>query len=91
MDAAEYEHRRAFCDLIKSLGRAEMIEVARLLRKNNVSLSENRSGIFFDMAAVSDTVFEKLQKFYDFVQQNNTELLKREIEAEPKASAKEII
>lgn len=77
MDQAEYRRRQEFCETIKTLGRSEFIEIARILRKNNVALSENRSGLFFDMVKISDEVFEELLKFYDFVQQNNIELQKR--------------
>lgn len=77
MDHTEYRRRQEFCDIIKTLDRSEYIEIARILRKNGVALSENRSGLFFDMATVSDKVFQDLLKFYDFVQQNNVELQKR--------------
>jgi hypothetical protein len=77
MDQDEYHRRQEFCETIKLLGRSEFIEIARILRKNGVALSENRSGIFFDMAKLSSEAFEELLKFYDFVQQNNIELQKR--------------
>ena len=77
MDTAEYERRKVFCDSLKAMSRSEFIEIARILRKNNVVVSENRSGIFFDMCKISAAVFEELLMFRDFVKQNNTELDKR--------------
>jgi len=75
---AEYERRKELCDLLKDMQKSEFVEIARILRKNKVALSENRSGLFFDMAKLPDAVFEELLKFYAFVQKNNTELEKRE-------------
>lgn len=88
MDQEEYRRRQEFCDIIKTFRRSEMIEIARILRKNNITLSENRSGMFFDMVKVPANVFDELLKFYEFVQQNNVELGKRDDDAR---RAKEIV
>lgn len=79
MDTVEYERRRVLCEELKTLSRSESIEIARILRKNNVAVSENRSGIFFDMCKISAAVFDEILVFRDFVKQNNTELDKREL------------
>ena len=79
MDSTEYERRKAFCEEIKTLSRSEFIEIARILRKNNVAVSENRSGIFFDMCKISEEVFKELLFFRDFVKKNNAELEKRPV------------
>lgn len=76
--AAEYERRRQFVDTIKTLGKAELIEIARILQRNGVTLSENRSGIYFDMAQLPQKVFDDLLAFHQFVLQNNKELEKRD-------------
>jgi hypothetical protein len=78
MDAAEYERRRVFCESMKKMSRSEYIEIARILRRNGVSISENRSGLFFDMAKLSAPVFEELLRFREFVVQGAAELEKRE-------------
>lgn len=62
------------------MNRSEHIEIARILRKNCVAFSENRSGIFFDMTKLSVDVFEELLQFRDFVRQNTEELGKRDVE-----------
>lgn len=59
------------------MGKSEHVEIARILRKHNVPVSENRSGIFFDMVKLEPEVFEALLVFREFVQQNNRELEKR--------------
>jgi hypothetical protein len=77
MEPVEYERRKAFSNEIKGMGKSEHIEIARILRKHGVQMSENRSGFFFDMAKVSAEVFEALLAFREFVQQNSEELEKR--------------
>ena len=81
MEPAEYERRRAFCEELKDMGKSEHVEIARILRKYNVQVSENRSGIFFDMVKLEPEVFEALLVFREFVQQNNRELEKRDTTA----------
>ena len=78
MEPVEYERRRAFCEELKDMGKSEHVEIARILRKYNVQVSENRSGIFFDMVKLEPEVFEALLVFREFVQQNNRELEKRD-------------
>jgi hypothetical protein len=81
MDSSDYDRRKAFFDELKTMGRSEHIEIARILRKHNVPTSENRSGIFFDLGKLPDDVFAALLEFRDFVKQNNKELEKRALPA----------
>ncbi len=74
----DYDRRRAFVEAMKTMGRPEFIEIARILRRGGVAISENRSGMFFDMAKVSDVVFTQLLEFHEFVAQNSKELDKRQ-------------
>lgn len=82
LDPDEYERRRLFCDVIRGLNRSEHIEIARILRKNGITFSENRSGIFFDMARLPQGVYEELVQFHSFVGQSEVELSRRSL---PKA------
>jgi hypothetical protein len=77
MEPVEYERRRVFMEEVKQMGRSECIEIARILRKNGIKMSENRSGLFFDMCKLPADVFLELLEFKKFVQQNNQELEKR--------------
>ncbi len=78
LTAAEYERRRTFCESMKKMSRPEFIEIARILRRNGMPMSENRSGLFFDMAKLPAPVFEELLRFREFVAQGAVELEKRE-------------
>ena len=48
--------------------------MARILKKHEVTVSENRSGIFFDLAKIPQAAFDDLLKFKDFVEKNTKEL-----------------
>jgi hypothetical protein len=78
METAEYERRRIFVETIKTMSKPEHIEIARILQKRSVPISENRSGMFFDMAKLPAYVFEELLHFHKFVLLNNSELEKRD-------------
>lgn len=62
---------------MKSMNRSECIEVARILREKDVPFSENRSGLYFDLAILPQDVFDSLVKFREFVKRNSKELEKR--------------
>jgi hypothetical protein len=79
MDTAEYDRRRAFIETIKGMSRSEHIEIARILRKHGITVSENRSGMFFDMTKLPQEVFNALLYFHEFVLQNNQELDRRDV------------
>jgi hypothetical protein len=84
MNPDEYERRRTFTETMKTMSKSEFIEIARILKSHGVSLSENRSGLYFDMGKISDEVFEELVKFHAFVVQNNKDLEKRSVESKAK-------
>jgi hypothetical protein len=76
--AADYEDRRAFCESMKKFSRPEFIEIARILHRNGVAMSENRSGLYIDMSKVPAPVFKELQQFREFVAKSTSELAKRD-------------
>lgn len=86
LSAKEYERRRTFVETMKGMNQAEYIEIARILRKHGVPISENRSGMYFDLSKISQEIFEEMLQFHDFVLQNNAELNKREQMLKPMAT-----
>jgi hypothetical protein len=77
--AAEYERRRIFCESIKTMTRPEHIEIARILQRNQIAISENRNGLFFDVAKIPGDVFEEILRFREFVSASTAELAKRDV------------
>ena len=56
----EYNRRKQFLEEILSLTNAELIEIVRILRAHKFVYSENTNGVFFNIAAVSQSLFEEL-------------------------------
>jgi hypothetical protein len=75
----EYERRREFLTSLKGLTKAEYIEIARILQRYSVPYSENLNGIFFNVGALDQTVFDALVKFLEFTKINRRELAEREL------------
>ncbi len=74
MTPEEYAERSDFVEAMKKMSKSEFIEIARILRRFNVAISENRSGMFFDMREIPDDAFKALLEFQQFVAQNNEAL-----------------
>ena len=78
LPSEEYEQRRLFLESLKTLTKAEHVEIARILVKHKVSFSENSNGIFFNVGLLEQSVFEALLQFIDFTQFNRRDLAIRE-------------
>ncbi len=78
LPSEEYERRRIFLESLKTLTKAEHVEIARILVKHKVSFSENSNGIFFNVGLLEQSVFEALLQFIDFTQFNRRDLAIRE-------------
>lgn len=76
MSPEDYAERSTFVDAMKSMSKSEFIEIARILRRFNVVISENRSGLFFDMREIPEEAFHALLEFRQFVSNNNAVLAK---------------
>lgn len=72
--------RRRFCEEMKTMTKSEFIEIARILRSHGVTISENRNGLFFNMATIPEKVFLELVKFREFVTESTNNLAARETE-----------
>jgi hypothetical protein len=73
----EYQRRSEFNETLKTMSRSEYIEIARILRKFQIPISENRGGLYFNLVELPANVFEELLKFQEFVRKNTQELEKR--------------
>lgn len=79
LDPTEYTRRSEFNEYMKTMDKNSFVEVARILKKHKVAFSENRSGIFFDLAAIPQETFDDLTQFRKFIETNAKELEKRVI------------
>lgn len=78
ISVAEYERRRDFLETLKTLSKAELVEIVRILQKFEVVYSENTNGIFFNVGMLDQDVFDALLKFMEFTQSNKKVLAARE-------------
>ena len=78
MEVKEYERRKVFLENLKKLHTSEYIDIVKILKAENVSYSENSNGIFFDVALLIQSTFDRLEKFMSFVHLNRHELAERE-------------
>jgi len=65
-----YEQRKQFFENLKILTRSEYEEIFRILKRGHEEYTENSNGIFFDVMAVQETVFEQFQEYMKFCLEN---------------------
>ena len=75
----EYERRRRFLEGLRTLTKAEHIEIIRILQKYEAEYSENNNGVFFNVCTLSQPVFDALELFLSFTQKNRQNLEDREL------------
>jgi hypothetical protein len=78
----EYDRRRKLWEAIKILIKSEQEELYRILKRNEVEVTENTNGIFFDVGKLSQTVVAEIEKFLQFCQQNRVNFEQRDKEME---------
>lgn len=74
----EYVRRKDFLENLRSLSKAEHVEIIKLLKKHEVNTSENQNGTFFNVATLSQTAFDDLEHFLHFTQMNRKSLADRD-------------
>ena len=62
---SDYDERKSFLDDLKLLTTDEYKELYRILKRNNIELSENSNGIFFDMLTLSVETFCDIKVFME--------------------------
>jgi hypothetical protein len=75
----EYERRRSFLEGLRTLTKAENIEIIRILQKHEAEFSENNNGVFFNVCTLTQPVFDSLELFLSFTQKNRQNLEDREL------------
>ena len=75
----EYERRKQFLEGIRSLTKAEHIEIIRILKNHEAEYSENTNGVFFNVCTLEKPVFDALELFLNFTQKNRVNLEDREM------------
>jgi hypothetical protein len=67
-------------DKIESMDKCHQIEILKLLIQSSVIYSENNNGIFINLSDLSDDILYKLEKYIEFVSEQDNKLLNIEKE-----------
>ena len=68
---------------IEKMGKTQHIEILNILKKNTtVKLNENRNGVYINLSYLPNDVIEELQKYLDYLKDQETNLQQMEIQKE---------
>jgi hypothetical protein len=68
---------------IEKMGKTQHIEILNILKKNTtVKLNENRNGVYINLSYLPNDVIEELQKYLDYLKDQETNLEQLEIQKE---------
>ena len=65
-------------DIEKKLEQKELIEILKILVENNIKLSQNYTGVLFDLKYVPDYVLEKIEQYITFCSDNRKNQLEND-------------
>ena len=74
----DFERRKKLFDEIKRMNRPEQEELYRILRRELEDISENRSGMFFDLLHLKESTIEKIEEWIQFCVKNRSSFESRE-------------
>ena len=66
------------CKTIESLENSHHIEIAKILKINNVYLNENSNGIFVNLNKISLIVYKDICNYIDFIKKQESDINKDE-------------
>jgi hypothetical protein len=66
------------CKTIESLENSHHIEIAKILKTNNVYLNENSNGIFVNLNKISAKVYKDICNYIDFIRKQESDINKDE-------------
>jgi hypothetical protein len=66
------------CKTIESLENSHHIEIAKILKTNNVYLNENSNGIFVNLNKISAMVYKDICNYIDFIKKQESDINKDE-------------
>ena len=66
------------CKIVDSLENSHHIEIAKILKTNNVYLNENSNGIFVNLNKISFDVYSSICNYIDFIKKQENDINKDE-------------
>jgi len=77
-DTDSIQKRKRLISLTKNLNNVELNEIYNILKINDCSYTENKNGIFINLANIDDKVLDDIYNFINFSKTKNEELIKKE-------------
>lgn len=68
------KEKRIILEKINSLSSTEHEEILRIIKKNNITISQNKNGVFFNLSKVPGSVIAEINNFVDYCISNKKEL-----------------
>lgn len=65
---------------IETLNKVHQIEILRIMKSNDVILTENKNGVFINLTNLEPDIIDKLSKYLKYVSQQDAYLNKLEFE-----------
>jgi len=66
------------CKIVESLENSHHIEIAKILKTNNVYLNENSNGIFVNLNKISVSVYKTICNYIEFIKKQESDINKDE-------------
>jgi hypothetical protein len=63
---------------IETLNKVHQIEILRIMKSNDVILTENKNGVFINLTNIESVIIDKLSKYLKYVSHQDTYLNKLE-------------
>tara|TARA_B100000989_G_scaffold287574_1_gene257330 strand:+ start:448 stop:801 length:354 start_codon:yes stop_codon:yes gene_type:complete len=67
---------------IELLDNIHHIEIAKILKKNNIELTENNNGIFINLNIIPNNIISQIQNYLKYVKTQENDIEKIELEKE---------
>lgn len=58
-------------DVINTLEEYQLVEIIKIIKKNNIKYTQNKNGIFLNMCRMEDTVIDSIEKYLVFIEKYN--------------------
>lgn len=69
-----YHNKKHLFDKINSLTSTEHDEIYRIITENDINVSKNKNGIFFNLSSIDDVVLNEIDKFVTYCVNNKQQL-----------------
>ncbi len=69
----DYDERKLFLERLPCLVKDEYEEIFRIIKQSGIPWSENSNGVFFDINAIPNDIFQRLKNFMEFCMANRAD------------------